>query len=187
MQERGGQPGPEDRAPDSDDTARVALLEFWEVARPRAKVAPVPEWTGLGVVGSIVPPAWSFGDSPELADSLLQLVLDGVKTGTSTAAAELVASDEPEPRRGDLSIVLDGRGRPGALIRTTSVTRCRFDEVDAEHAAAEGEDDRSLTSWRAEHERYWRRVLPAIGVEFSPALELVLERFTLLYPRPNDR
>ncbi len=169
--------------PDPGDPG-AALLEFWEVARPRAKVAPLPEWTGPGVTGSLVPPAWSFGDSPELADALLALVLDGTKTATSTAAVELAA--EPEPRPGDLAIVLDGQGRPGALIRTTAVTRCRFDQVDAEHAAAEGEDDRTLASWRTEHERYWRRVLPA-GVEVGPDLEVVCERFTLLYPRPTDR
>ncbi|MGO1317393.1 MAG: ASCH domain-containing protein, partial [Cellulomonadaceae bacterium] len=56
-----------------------------------------------------------------------------------------------------------------------------FDEVTAEHAAAEGEDDGSLDSWRTEHERYFRRVLAPLGVEFSGDMPVVLERFELRY------
>ena len=161
------------------------LLEFWQLVRPRAKVAPIPEWVGPGVVGTMVPPAWSFGDSPALADELLGLVLDGRKTATATALVEF--GDEPLPVKGDLSIVLDGGGHPRALIRTTSVHLVRFDEVDQAHAAAEGEDDLTLTSWRTQHERYWRRVLPTIGEQFTPELEVVLERFELRYPTTIDR
>jgi uncharacterized protein YhfF len=163
------------------------ILAFWEVARVRAGVVRLVSVTGPDVRGSLVPPAWSFGDDPALADQLLGLVLDGVKTGTSTALAELGHADEPLPVKGDLSIVLDGSGRPGALIRTTRVETVPFDRVDAEFAAAEGEDDRSLASWRAEHERYWRRVLEPLGEEFAADMPVVTERFELLYPRPSDR
>ncbi|GEL47809.1 hypothetical protein CHO01_29250 [Cellulomonas hominis] len=163
------------------------ILAFWEVARVRAGVVRLVSVTGPDVRGSLVPPAWSFGDDPTLADQLLGLVLDGVKTGTSTALAELGHADEPLPVKGDLSIVLDGSGRPGALIRTTRVETVPFDRVDAEFAAAEGEDDRSLASWRTEHERYWRRVLEPLGEEFAADMPVVTERFELLYPRPSDR
>jgi uncharacterized protein YhfF len=114
-------------------------------------------------------------------------VRDGAKTGTSTALAEFEQGDEPLPATGELSIVTDGAGRPGALIRTTRVEIVPFDQVDAEFAAAEGEDDRSLASWRREHETYWRRVLAPLGQEFSPAMPVVTERFELLYPRASDR
>lgn len=163
------------------------ILEFWERARFRAKVSRLPEVTGPGVAGSLVPQAWSFGDSPVLADALVGLVLRGHKTATSAALVEYEATGEPVPRRGDLSIVLDGDGHPAALVRTTAVRRSRFADVDAEHAAAEGEDDGSLESWRREHERYWRRVLPGLGAEISDDTEIVLERFELLYPRSTDR
>ena len=62
----------------------------------------------------VAPPAWSFGDSPRLADELLALVLEGRKTGTSTSLAELEDAGEPVPRVGELSIVLDGAGEPQA-------------------------------------------------------------------------
>ncbi|WP_454051425.1 ASCH domain-containing protein [Cellulomonas sp. Marseille-Q8402] len=163
------------------------ILAFWEVARVRAGVVRFASVLGPGVSGSMVPPSWSFGDDPALADQLLGLVLDGVKTGTSTALAEFELGGESLPVRGELSIVTDGAGRPGALIRTTRVETVPFDQVDEEFAAAEGEDDRTLASWRTEHERYWRRVLEPLGAAFAPDMPVVTERFELLYPRPSDR
>jgi uncharacterized protein YhfF len=163
------------------------ILAFWEVARVRAGVVRLVSVTGPDVHGTLVPPTWSFGDDARLADELLGLVLDGVKTGTSTALAELELADEPLPVEGDLSIILDGGGHPAALIRTTRVETVPFDQVDAGFAAAEGEDDRSLASWRVEHESYWRRVLPRVGAEFTPDMPVVTERFELLFPRPSDR
>lgn len=171
----------------ADSTHADEILAFWEVARVRAGVVRFASVLGPGVSGSMVPPSWSFGDDPRLADELLGLVLDGTKTGTSTALAELEHADEPLPARGDLSIVTDGAGRPGALIRTTRVETVPFDQVDAEFAASEGEGDRTLASWRAEHERSWRRVLEPLGAELSPGMPVVTERFELLYPRPADR
>lgn len=109
-------------------------------------------------------------------------MLAGEKTGTSTAVAELTAAGEPEPQVGELSIVLDGAGHPRALIRTTQVRRARFGDVDEAFAASEGEDDRTLASWRREHERYWRRVLAGTGVEVDDDLDVLLETFEVLYP-----
>lgn len=174
----------------SDETSEHhpdEILAFWEVARVRAGVVRTGVVTGPGVTGTMVPAAWSFGDTPELADTLLAAVLAGEKTATSTAEVEFEHADEPMPRRGDLSIVLDGEGRPGALIRTTEVVTLPFDMVGEDFAAAEGEDDRTLVSWRAEHETYWRRVLEPLGEEFAPDMPVVTERFELLYPRPADR
>ncbi|RMI12958.1 ASCH domain-containing protein [Cellulomonas triticagri] len=170
-------------APLTDDSAD-ALLAFWEVARVRAGVVRVGVVTGPGVSGSMTPPAWSFGDTPEVADALLALVLEGTKTATSAALPEYAAADEPLPVKGDLSIVLDGAGRPGALIRTTAVARVPLGEVGEEHAAAEGEGDRTLATWRTEHEALWRATL---GEDVGPDLAVVTERFELLYPRASDR
>lgn len=172
----------------TDDTAAAdEILRFWEAARHRAGVSRTSVVTGLGVSGSMVPPTWSFGDNPALADQLLALVLSGEKTGTSTALIEFEHNDEPMPVPGDLQIVLDAAGHPRALLRTTEVTTVPFDEVPVDHAVAEGEDDRTLETWRVEHETYWRRVLAPLGVEFSTDLPIVMERFELLYPRTGDR
>jgi len=137
---------------------------------------------------STAPEAWSFADTPALADGLLGAVIAGVKTGTSTSLAELEADGDPVPQAGELSILLDGAGIPRALIRTTSVTICAFDDVDAGFAASEGEDDLSLTAWREGHAAYFARVLERRGMAIGQlgALPLVLERFELLYSEIRD-
>ncbi len=161
------------------------LTRFWEVARGHAGIDRLGVVVGSSPLGAVPPPAWSFGDSPRLADELLELVLQGRKTATTTALWEFEAGQEERPSVGDLSILLDGAGRPRALIRTTVVRVVPFCDVDAEYAAAEGEDDFSLESWRREHEKYWRRLAQARGGQpFSQDLPLLLEEFELLYQQP---
>jgi uncharacterized protein YhfF len=170
----------------SDDaTTADEILAFWEVARVRAGVVRTGVVTGPGVHGSVVPPTWSFGDDAELADALLALVLDGTKTATSGALTEYEQADEPLPVKGDLSIVLDSAGHPRVLIRTKTVATVPLEEVSAEHAAAEGEGDRTLGTWRTEHEAFWARVLGVDAVD--PRMPVVTETFEVLYPRPGDR
>jgi uncharacterized protein YhfF len=164
-------------APDGDEIA-----SFWQLARGRAGLGRLTAIIGTGARASVPPPAWAFGDSPRLADELLDLVLGGTKTATTSALWEYTDAGEPLPERGDLSIVLDGRGHPRALIRTTEVRIVRFADVDAEHAYQEGEDDRSLAAWVTAHERYFQRVAAAAGRTFDGDTEVVLERFELRFP-----
>lgn len=109
-------------------------------------------------------------------------MLSGDKTATSSSHWEY-DEETPVPVVGELSIILDGDGHPRALIRTTSVEIVPFDQVDADFAAAEGEDDRSLESWRAGHRDYFTRVL--VGHEFHEDMPVVCERFELRFPRPR--
>ncbi|GIG53980.1 ASCH domain-containing protein [Demequina activiva] len=127
------------------------------------------------------PEAWAFGATPEHADDLLTLVLEGVKTATASSVWDHEATGEPVPREGERSIILDGRGVPRALIETTRVRVVAFGEVDAAHAAAEGEGDRTLEHWREVHERYWREHA-ASPRGFEPDMPVVCEEFRLLYP-----
>ena len=83
--------------------------------------------------------SFSFGDTPALADELLELVLVGKKTATCWAASEGLKGVEVGKRW----IVNDGRGRPRAIVETVELTRRRFLEVDASFARDEGEGDRS--------------------------------------------
>ena len=161
------------------------IVAFWELARKRVGLGRLLGITGLSSAEDVAPPAWAFGDSPQLADKLLDLVLAGTKTATSSGAWEYEDGDEMIPQQGDLSIILDGRGHPRALVRTTSVQTVPFEEVDAEFARLEGEDDRSLERWRVGHEAYFRRSLAARDAEFDTTVPVVLERFELRYPRPS--
>ncbi len=96
-----------------------------------------------GITESFVS-AWSFGDNPGLADELLELVLTGKKTGTATLVIELEREEEKMPEIGDYNIILDGRRKPSAIIRTKSVKIKPFNEVEEIFAYSEGEDDRTL-------------------------------------------
>ena len=69
--------------PGSEDSS--AIESFWQVARMRAKLNPTGYYTGERPLGSLRPPAWAFGATPEQADELLALVLSGIKTATSGA------------------------------------------------------------------------------------------------------
>ena len=54
--------------------------------------------------------AWSFGNSPEMADQLGKLVREGIKTATSSLAWWYEQGIEPSPEVGEYSIILDSLG-----------------------------------------------------------------------------
>jgi uncharacterized protein YhfF len=115
--------------------------------------------------------SFSFGDSAELANELLELVLTGKKSATCWAAGE----GDKSVLVGKRWIVKDGQGRPSAILETVELARRRFGDVDAAFAHDEGEDDRSLGAWRRAHRNYFTR-----RGEFSPDMELYCERFRLV-------
>lgn len=168
-----------DREPDSAE-----LEAFWSVARTKAKINPLPGYFGPTPHEALMPPAWAFGGEPEQADRLLQLVLTGVKTATSSALWDYEHEEEPLPTGGQLSILLDGDARPRALVEVTDVVVVPFDEVDAEHARleGEGEGEGSLEQWRADHELFFAGV-NSHGRPFAPDMPVVLERFRIVHPR----
>jgi uncharacterized protein YhfF len=128
---------------------------------------------------SFIAEAW--GDSPEMADELGDLIFRGVKTATCSALWEWEAEGKPIPRQGQLTVVLDGSGSPLCIVETTEVTVRQYNEVDAEFAQAEGEGDFSLDYWRQAHQSFFSRTLPKIGREFSENMPLVCERFQVIY------
>ena len=156
--------------PGIDRAAAAAMWEEYRAAFPGA-VAAAPEYT-----------AEFFGDSVELADELLALVTYGPKRATAALVVEFAEEGELLPRVGSHWIACDGRGKPAVVIRSTELRIGTFDSVDAAFAYDEGEDDRSLESWRREHWRYWERTRAAVGREFTPEHEVVFERFSVVWP-----
>jgi uncharacterized protein YhfF len=148
----------------------ATLTSFWAEARAQHPELPAD-----------VPEAWAFGATAAHADDLLALVLAGVKTGTASSQWDYGATGDPEPQVGELSIILDGTGSPRAVIETTSVRTVPFDEVDTEHARAEGEGDRTLEYWRAAHERFWR-AHSENPRGFAPDMPVICELFRLVHP-----
>jgi uncharacterized protein YhfF len=114
--------------------------------------------------------SFAFGDRPDLADELLELVIKGIKTATCST------EDEPNTSTvGERWIVLDGSGTPRCIIESVEVSYRRYNEVDAAFAHDEGEGDRSLAYWRDAHRRYFGRM-----GRFSEDMMLMCERFRLV-------
>jgi uncharacterized protein YhfF len=116
---------------------------------------------------------YRFGDSATLSDDLLALVRAGKKRATCSSEAEIAAGQVP-PVVGRCDIAEDFDGMPQLVTRTLELRRVRFCDMTEEMALAEGEDD-SLDSWRAGHERYYRRH----GI-FDPEMWLIWERFEVV-------
>ena len=121
-----------------------------------------------------------FGDSVELADALLELVINGPKRATAGSLVDY-ERDGILPEVGVASIATDGSGLPRAVLQTTEVRIGPLSSVDELFAWDEGEGDRTRADWLAMHTRYFERYLPTIGETFSSEMATVFERFEVLY------
>ena len=122
-----------------------------------------------------------YGDSPELANELIQLILIRRKTATCGSLWQQEAEGTPLPKVGDIWVELDEYGNPVCITETLEVTVQKYNEVGADFARDEGEGDLSLDYWRKAHKNYFSRVLSKIGREFSEDMLLVCERFKVIY------
>ena len=127
------------------------------------------------------PAAFHFCDNQADADICAALVLEGLKRATAPSLAELRLAGDSIPKPGDLAIVTNWSGEAKAVIRTCSVAIRRFSEVDEDFARAEGEGDGTLSSWRTAHKAYYERVLSGTGETVDDELEIVCERFELIF------
>lgn len=156
--------------PPPDPALSADVAAFWASYADQAGVAAWPA------------DVYSFGDSPALAEELLALVMSGRKTATAELVVRYVVDGLPIPAVGDLCVVTDGEGRPAAVLRTTEIRIGPLASVDAAFAWDEGEGDRTLASWRRGHEAYFGRSCRELGIPFSPALDVVFERFERVWP-----
>ena len=127
-------------------------------------------------------PVECFGDSRELADELIGLVLHGPKRATAGLVADFALEGEPLPRIGGHWIACDGGGTPRAVLRSTELRIGPLESVDDAFAWDEGEGDRTRDDWLRGHRRYFTRTLAARGEEFSEEQEVVFERFRVVWP-----
>jgi uncharacterized protein YhfF len=126
-----------------------------------------------------------FGDSVELADELLELVLHGPKRATAGSLEEYELDGSAVPAAGTWSIALDGAGHARAVLHTTEVRIGPLSSVDDRFAWDEGEGDRTRASWLRDHHAYFERTLPAAGLTFTPDMPTIFERFEVVYTEPS--
>ena len=125
-------------------------------------------------------PVDAFGDSVEVADELVGLVLRGVKTATATLVSEL--EGEPLPQVGGHWVACDGAGSPRVVLSTTELRRGRLDSVTADFAWHEGEGNRSRQAWLQGHLVFFDRQRAARGGQLTLEDELLFERFEVVWP-----
>lgn len=123
--------------------------------------------------------AWAFGGAP---DELAQMVLSGIKTATASAYPVYALEQEPLPKAGDYSVILDSHEEAVCIIRTTKVYVVPFHQVSPEQAFKEGEGDRSLAYWRAVHTDFFTQCMAEAGLTFDETMEVVCEEFQRVYP-----
>ncbi|MFT3970072.1 MAG: GNAT family N-acetyltransferase [Micropruina sp.] len=146
------------------------------VTRYAAEFEAATGWRADGV-------PYCFGDSPELANELVGLVLTGRKRATGCTLVEFQHEGEQVPQPGTHSVVYGGDGRPVCVLRTDEVCVGPLDEVlDPAFAWDEGEGNRTRDDWLEGHRAYWERNLPAIGAAYSLTMPVVLERFSVAWP-----
>jgi uncharacterized protein YhfF len=153
------------------DQWTVEVRRFWEQFCARSGVDPASRCD-----------VFAFGDSPEMADELVGLVLTGPKRATAGLVWEYERSGDPLPEVGTFSVVVDGSGSPACVVETTDVQIKPLREVDAAFAWDEGEGDRTVPDWLDGHRRFFTRFLAGQGVEFSDDMPAVFERFRLVWP-----
>lgn len=118
---------------------------------------------------------FAFGDSPEMADELLALVLCGKKTAT----VSVVLESDQKPNVGDLSLVLDGRGNPACVIKTVHLEMVKFCDLTWDMVKLEGEDE-TFEQWKAGNIRYWTRDAARRGYTFTDQTPITFERFEVV-------
>jgi uncharacterized protein YhfF len=126
-----------------------------------------------------------FAFSGPERDRLVDAVLQGRKTASSSLLAEWLLDDQELPAVGDRREVLDSSDNAVAVIETTAVEVIRLGDVDLALAHDEGEEFESVRDWREAHERFWTEdVMPRLPKSMAGPLtddaQIVVVRFRLV-------
>ncbi|MCR5099260.1 MAG: ASCH domain-containing protein [Lachnospiraceae bacterium] len=133
-------------------------------------------WEKSGIFGTYE--AWPFGEAP---DELADLVVQGTKTATCSAYDLYIINDEPLPKAGDYSVILNSKEEAVCIIKTTKAYVTEFINVSAEHAFKEGEGDRSLEYWRKVHVNFLTNELASVNKAFNENTKVLCEEFEVVY------
>ena len=123
-----------------------------------------------------------FGDSPELANTCLKLVLEGKKRASSQSLLGLQCRKEPLPKIGDFTVLTDWEGEAKCIMRTVAVRLNPFFSISSSYAKMEGEGDGSLNYWKNQHWDYFTRELEPFGRVPRESMIVVCEVFERVFP-----
>lgn len=126
--------------------------------------------------------ATAFGHTRALADELAALIQGGHKRAHATLERDFEVEGDELPRQGEHVVVLDGRGQPQAIVRTTHVERRYFNEIDDTFAFEAGEGERTLAWWLVAHRQDFAERAEREGFQVGERATLILEYFELVWP-----
>lgn len=134
-------------------------------------------------------PRSQFAFPGPLRDRLVEAILDGRKTATTSLAQEYADDREPLPRSGQRSVVVDSNNLPVCVIETIEVRIVALGEVDFRHVVDEGEGHATVSDWRQGHEEFWRSEemndsLAGSALNVDDETRVVLERFRVVERLP---
>lgn len=122
--------------------------------------------------------AWQFGED---ADTLANLVLEGIKTGTASMYDLYQIENEKLPQAGEYSIILNSNNDAVCIIQTVKVEIVPYNQITDKHAYDEGEGDRTLAYWKKVHQNFFTKELEKYNLEFDENRCVVYEHFKLVF------
>lgn len=124
--------------------------------------------------------AYCFGENESQAKQILNLILEGKKTATSSSYLAFQEAGEPLPRKGEFEIITDWEGKPGCIVEIVDVKIIPFSDVRWEIAKLEGEDE-NLQAWRENRTREFTEEGNEMGYNFNEEMPVVFVGFRVVF------
>lgn len=121
-----------------------------------------------------------FGDTAAGCRHLTASLIGGRKRASSSLLWSWQDQGIEPPDNNDVEVVVDWELRPVAAIIYHAPEVRPFRDVEADHAAAEGEGDGSLGQWRLEHWPFFTRECERLGRQPDENMPVLCCRFELL-------
>lgn len=157
-----------------NNTNEKAILNFWKKFLLKKNIN----------TNTAVPQSFCFGDSEELANSLLNLVMIGKKTATSSSFPAYEIYKEEPPKTNDCSIITDWEGTPKCIVQNKKVSIISFKDIDFKLVSKEGED-KTLKSWQKNHKEFFIEDGKILGYTFDENMLIVFEEFEIIFKDNN--
>ncbi len=124
-----------------------------------------------------------FYDNEQDANMCVDLICKETKRVVSHSLMGFQHRNEPLPKIGEFSVVMDWNGNAKCVIRTSSVKLVPFFAVREELARLEGEGDKSLEHWKKSHWSYFSRELAQFGKVPRESMIVVFQGIEMLFKR----
>lgn len=115
------------------------------------------------------------------ANVCADLILRGEKRASCSMEYWYSNEGEAMPEVGHLQVVTDWNGNPICIIEITEVSLCKYNEVTADFASAEGEGDKTLDWWRKAHWDFFSKECSELNIQPKEDMLLVLEHFKVVF------